>query len=259
MAEHGGRPMDRVVPGDDPDSASSPGITVERGGVRMSSNIELDAQPPSWSPVSLFEHERPRIPVPRLMVAEGDADGCRAVVLFHATPRRRPRRFTPKNLSSAMSSAAGRWHNKALGIPGPGPDTTIDEADIAVMRRARTGPDPILRRWTSAFSPTPRPSEVTRSGLGEFMLADLRRRPDARLWSPRSHPRSTSGVWLTERPSRAMIEQNDNYYDFARISADEIYIIAYDDDQPSEIFSDRAGYSSSTDRRRLRRGEKSGP
>jgi hypothetical protein len=76
-------------------------------------------------------------------------------------------------------------------------------------------------------------------GSDEFQMGDFDGDPMLGLVAPLA-PAQLIELYGTERPSRAMIEQNDGYYDLLDRGLG-IYIVAYEGDEPSEIFF--AGYS----------------
>jgi hypothetical protein len=126
--------------------------------------------------------------------------------------------------------AAGRYH-KPWGFTGT--HATIEEAAAA---DENNGTRSILDMI--GVSDVPRnPDHIV--GSDEFQLFDFEGDPMFGLVAPLD-PEQIVDLFGTERPSRAMIEANEEYYGLIDRGLG-IYIIAYDGDEPSEIFF--AGYS----------------
>ena len=146
--------------------------------------------------------------------------------------------FTPyrDDISEALKEAklrefaAGRY-SKPWGFKGT--HATIEEA---VAAAEADGTCSILDMEGVAEVPRNPDHPI---GADEFQLADFDGDPMLGLVAPLA-PAQLIEIYGTECPSRSMIEQNDGYYDLLDRGMG-IYIIAYEDDQPSEIFF--AGYS----------------
>jgi hypothetical protein len=126
--------------------------------------------------------------------------------------------------------AAGRYH-KPWGFTGT--HATIDEA---VAAGDADGTRSILDMIGVADSPRNPDLEVFTDDPLEFDSED-----DLMLGlvAPLA-PKQLALLFGTQRPTRAMIEANDDYYGLIDRGLG-IYIVAYDGDAPSELFF--AGYS----------------